>query len=83
MLCLLIWHLGRRFLPHWVLTQEFLEENLEDFWPADMWPPNSPHLLTCIGTIPYSNVSEMKKAVDKAWSELDQDYVKKSCESFP
>ena len=48
-----------------------------------MWPPNSPHLLTCIGTIPYSNVSEMKKAVDKAWSELDQDYVKKSCESFP
>ena len=25
-------------------TQEWLEENLEDFWPADMWPPNSPDL---------------------------------------
>ena len=25
-------------------TQEWLKENIPDFWPKDLWPPNSPDL---------------------------------------
>ena len=26
------------------LTQRWLHDNLEDFWPKEMWPPSSPDL---------------------------------------
>ena len=40
-------------------------------------------LLSRIGCNPYSSVEVMKMAVDNAWKELDNDYVKKCCASFP
>ena len=40
-------------------------------------------LLNRMGVDPHSSVEVMKQAVDKAWAELDDEYVKKACSSFP
>ena len=40
-------------------------------------------LLSRVGKVPYTSVGAMKEAVDRAWMDLDEEYIKKSCASFP
>ena len=74
-------------------AQEWLEENMEDYWTPDMWPPGSPdlapldyavwgYLLWKMGPSPFPSVPVMKQAVDNAWEELTSDYVTKVCGAF-
>ena len=75
-------------------TQDWCEDNLQDFFKKDEWPPSSPdlnpldyafwgYLLKCIGIIPYPNLETMKKCVDDAWESLEAGYIQKTCAAFP
>ena len=74
-------------------TQEFLKENLTNFWGKDMWPPNSPDLNPLDYSIwaymeqeackkPHPSVGALRASITRTWRKMDEAYVKKTCQSF-
>ena len=74
-------------------TQTWLKENLPDFWPKDLWPPNSPDLNPLDYSVwwhvesracgkPHSNVTSLRAAISKVWKAMDEDYIISTCASF-
>ena len=74
-------------------TQAWCEDNLSHFWPWSMWPPSSPDLnpldFGIWGNVerkacstPHPNVESLKAAVEKEWADMDEDFIKKTCQAF-
>ena len=74
------------------VVQQWLGQNMK-FWPKDFWPPQSPDLNPLDYSVwaqiehkacatRHSNVDALKTSVDRAWSSMRKDYVRKVCASF-
>ena len=74
-------------------TQQFLKENMTNFWSKDMWPPNSPDFNPLDYSIwayveqeackkPHSSMKALRATITRTWSKMDDTYVKKMCQSF-
>ena len=74
-------------------TKQFLEENMENYWPPSFWPPYSPDLnpmdysvwsvletKACCTTKP--NVEALKASIRRQWAALPTSYVRRACASF-
>lgn len=74
-------------------VQDFLSQRIPLYVPKDIWPSNSPDLNPCDfwmwgvveqksnSTTP-ANVSDLKKAIRKAVSTIDQDEARRACSAF-
>ena len=74
------------------ITQKWLDENL-NFWSKEMWPPSSPDLNPLDFSIwakvqsdackdSHPNKEALIKSVTKAWSNMSEDYIRKTCAKF-
>ena len=74
-------------------TQKWLKERLPDFWPKDLWPPNSPdanpldygiwgYIEKKVCKTPHRNVDSLKSAICEEWAAMSDEYVAKVCGSF-
>lgn len=74
------------------ISQKWCREHFNKFWNKEIWPPSSPDINPMdfaiwsiieseVSKISYSNLESLKKAITKAWSELHEDVVRKSCQS--
>lgn len=74
-------------------TQQFLEENMANYWPPTLWPPYSPDLnpmdysvwsvletKACSSTQP--DVAALKASIRRQWAALPAPYVRRACASF-
>ena len=75
------------------VTQKWLEKNIPDFWPKELWPPNSPDLNPLDYSVwwhverkacakPHSNVDALKASISKVWAAMDSDYIVTTCAGF-
>lgn len=73
-------------------TQAWLKENMK-FWDKSIWPPSSPDLnpldfsiwasvQTEASKVQHPNLKSLKKAVTKAWNNLSQECIIKTCFRF-
>ena len=73
-------------------TQAWLKEHL-NFWDKTTWPPSAPDLNPLDFSIwayvaaeackiQHPNLESLKKAVKKAWTNLSEDYIVKTCSRF-
>ncbi len=74
-------------------AQEWLQENVPWVWSKEMWPPNSPDLNPLdfffwsvieemSNRTPHSNINSLKRAIERAFDEIDRGTVKRACASF-
>jgi transposase len=74
-------------------TQEWLKNNLPDYWGKDLWPPNSPDLNPLDYSIwwhvesracrkPHSNITALKSSINKEWTAMDPEYIQTTCAGF-
>lgn len=74
-------------------TQQFLQENVAEFWPASMWPPSSPDLnpldygiwahveaTACSKRLP--SIEALRSAIRTAWTRMSESFVSATCRSF-
>ena len=69
------------------MTQEWLHDNFERFWPKHFWPLSSPALNVMDFSIwgilakkacqkPHKNLESLKCSLIKAWDDIDADMVR-------
>lgn len=74
------------------VTQKWCKEHFSGFWDKDFWPPSSPDINPMdfsvwsileneVSKVSHSSVPVLKKALDKAWSNLDAEVVQRACAS--
>ena len=74
------------------IVQNCLKENMA-FWPKDLWPSSSPDLNPLVLSVrgimeskaratSHPSIESLKDSIMKAWDNLDEEYIKKSCEAF-
>ena len=74
-------------------TQHWLSVNVRAFLGREEWPPSSPDINPCdyylwgrleaiVNKHSYSDVQSLKRALKKAWAELDQGEVAHACNLF-
>lgn len=74
-------------------TQRFLKDNMRNFWSKEMWPPSSPDLNPLDYSIwgvmnskacakSHRNLADLRASILRAWDELSEDYVIKTCKRF-
>lgn len=74
-------------------TQEWLDANMEAFWPKDMWPPQSPDLNPLDYSIwatvedsackkPHPSVPALQRSIVRSWKQMTASYIKKTSEAF-
>jgi hypothetical protein len=74
-------------------TQDWLRDNLANFWPKDFWPPSSPDLNPLDYSVwsvveskacrtSHANVDELKASIVKAWRSMTKAYLVKTCRQF-
>ena len=72
------------------VSQKWCKEHFQGFWDKNMWPPSSPDinpmdfsiwsiLESDVSKISYSSVTALKQALATAWSNVDQETVRRSC----
>jgi hypothetical protein len=65
------------------VVQKYLAENFKDFWPATMWPPQSPDLnpldYSIWGVVEakacrtsHPNITTLKASITSAWNSLSE-----------
>jgi len=75
-------------------VQTWCQRNLSAFIPKQMWPPSSPDLNPMDFSVwavmeakacskSHSNIKSLKAALQKAWDEIDVDYLRKTVEAVP
>lgn len=75
------------------IVQEWLKKELPDFIAAKDWPSNSPDLNPLdfsvwsvleskVSTGRHANMGSLKAAIIKAWDDLDNNYLRATCEGF-
>uniref|UniRef100_A0A7I5EEC4 DDE_3 domain-containing protein n=1 Tax=Haemonchus contortus TaxID=6289 RepID=A0A7I5EEC4_HAECO len=76
------------------IVQEFCRGAFPDFIAFDEWPPDSPDLnpmnFSVWSTLeakacakPHNNSDSLKKALQKAWDQLDASYLRATVDAFP
>lgn len=76
------------------VVQAWCKANFPDVISSAEWPPSSPDLnpldysvwgimKTKVGTVRYANLNELRRAIEKAWAELDADVIHAAVKSFP
>ena len=74
-------------------TQEYLKENMLNFWGKDLWPPELPdfNFLECSILAymeqmackkPHPSVDASRATITRTWKKINTVYVKKTCQSF-
>ena len=74
------------------LTQQWCNDHFSGFWDKTVWPPSSPDINPmdfCIWSIlesdvsakSYTSVPALKDALLASWSALDEEVVRRSCDS--
>ena len=74
-------------------TQEWLKENIPNFWSKDIWPPNSPDLNPLDFSVwanvesqackkPHKNVQDLRSSVAKVWNNMSAHYIRRTCSRF-
>lgn len=74
------------------VVQTWLEKNIKH-WPKDVWPPSSPDLNPLDFSIwayvqsracarQHANLDALKVDIVKAWTDMDEDYIRTTCSSF-
>ena len=72
------------------VSQKWCKEHFQGFWDKNMWPPSSPDinpmdfsiwsiLESDVSKISHSSVTALKQALATAWSNVDQETVRRSC----
>ncbi len=74
-------------------VQQWCQDNLADFWPANFWPPSSPDAApidygiwgfieseVCLVSRPH--VDTLKASVEREWTVMSEEYVCKVCRTF-
>ena len=74
-------------------TQDWCRRKLADFWPKELWPPNSPDLnpldygiwgymerKACATSHP--NKESLRAAICREWDDMPESYVANTCKSF-
>ena len=75
------------------VVQQWCQDNLADFWPANFWPPSSPdaapldygiwgYVESKACATPHANVDALKSSVEKEWDAMPVDHVIKVCRAF-
>ncbi|KAF2354925.1 hypothetical protein FHG87_014320 [Trinorchestia longiramus] len=73
-------------------VQEWLRSNM-NFWPKDVWPPQSPDLnpldyseWTQIESkacnVSHNNVKELESSFNRSWVTMRKYYIRKVCKGF-
>jgi len=73
-------------------TQRFLQDNFEEFWPSDFWPPSSPDLnpldyyfwwrVERIACRKAHRTGELLRAdIRTAWAAVSKDKVRTACQT--
>ena len=76
------------------ISQDWLSSKIPGFLNRDEWPSSSPDLNPCdyylwgrletlVNNRSYNSIPALKRALKKAWCELDQDEVARACKLFP
>lgn len=76
------------------LVQDWLKAHTNDFISPKEWPPYSPDLNPLDYSVwsvleakacarPHSNVASLKRALLKAWDDIDVNYLRATVDSFP
>lgn len=76
------------------VTQKWCKDHLPDFVTSEEWPPYSPDLnpmdysvwsvlesKVCASS--HTSMQSLKAALEKAWDELDPDYLRATVDDFP
>lgn len=74
-------------------TQDWLKKNVQNFWPKDMWPPNSPDINPLDYSIwanlqsnacskPHANIEVLKASLVKAWNQMSGKSIVTTCKRF-
>ena len=74
-------------------TQAWLAKNLANYWPKELWPPNSPdanpldygiwgEMTKKVGATSYNSTDDLKAAIVREWDALPEAYIVKTCKSF-
>ncbi len=74
-------------------VQTWLKNNLPWMIPKEMWPPNSPDLNPMdyffwsvveedSNKVPHSNIESLKRAIVRAFAEIDRSALKRACAAF-
>ncbi|CAO4363115.1 unnamed protein product [Caenorhabditis nigoni] len=74
-------------------TKAVLDAHFPGYWDKDMWPASSPDLnpldfsvwgfLDKVMAHSHPNLESLKRALLKAWDDLDLDYLRRTVESVP
>jgi hypothetical protein len=74
-------------------TQKWLVDNQINFWPKEIWPPNSPdlnpmdysvwaHVARRACRTSHSNVESLKVSITRAWRTMSSEYIRLTCSRF-
>ncbi|EYB97976.1 hypothetical protein Y032_0135g1925 [Ancylostoma ceylanicum] len=74
-------------------VQQLLQQEMSDFIKSDEWPPSSPDLnpldyavwgfleaMAC--STPHKSLTSLRKALQKAWEEIDDNYLRAVVDAF-
>lgn len=75
------------------ITQEWLADNLPEFWPKEVWPPSSPDCNpldyfvwgVCereVNKAPHNTLDSVKNKIKEVMGNLERDLVAKACSRF-
>ena len=76
------------------INQEWLSNNIPDFFNKDEWPPSSPDLNPCdyylwgrmeaiVNNHAHKSLQALKRAILRSWNDLDHEEVARACNNFP
>lgn len=74
-------------------TTEFLNSSNVEFWPRDMWPPNSPdanpldygiwaQIERRVNAKAHSSAQTLRATIRREWVHLDELFVRRTCRAF-
>lgn len=75
------------------MTQKWLQANMKNYWPKEMWPPNSPDLNPLDFSIwafvenlsnkrSHGSVASLEASIKLAWTKMSEEYISRVCQSF-